>query len=184
MDLVRNLHVIFVLVSSYSLFAQVSDSKWRLANSVSYGKENNIGNTGFMVTNDLSFNFHKNLSVSARVGIFHSIGRQPEFSFSAISGGFYLNHMVVFDKALKFVRASAGFGYFQTNSIVLTEQLLPFNIYNRAYRYSVARFGYGLGLEGGGRISERVDISLFIQIYSYEIFGDIITIGPNIHIKL
>jgi hypothetical protein len=131
-----------------------------------------------MLTVDYSYRFHKAISTSARIGFFYSIGQyeQPFYSsFSAISPGLYLNHIVRFSEDKSFVRTSAGIAYF--NSYAYWED-------SNTHTEIISKLGYGLSLEGGGRVSEKVDLGLLLSIYSYQIFGDIIVLGVNAHFRL
>jgi hypothetical protein len=168
-------------------FAQASDSKWRFTTSFSYGSENNVGNPGFMLTNEMSYRFYKTLELSGRVGLFHSM---PWFqfdqnfrAFSSLATGVFFHHTKRFAGGAKFVRVSAGGCYFRTNSVGLFFDPQS-NRYNRADNNSVNRFGVGLSVEGGGRLSQKIDLTFLLQVYSFEIFGDIIVVGPNLHIRI
>jgi hypothetical protein len=175
------------LVLVKSAIAQMSEPKWRFSTSFSYGSENNVGNPGFMLTNEINYRLYKSLEISGRVGLFHSM---PWFqvdqnfrAFSSLATGVFFHHTKRFAGGAKFVRVSAGGCYFRTNSVGLFFDP-PSNRYNRADNNSVDRFGLGLSLEGGGRLSPKIDLALLLQIYSFEIFGDIIVLGPNLHIRL
>jgi hypothetical protein len=39
---------------------------------------------------------------------------------------------------------------------------------------------YHISLEGGGKISDKVSIGLVLDIFSYQIFGDITTLGISL----
>lgn len=180
--------VLLIVFTSLSAMAQTSEAKWRFITSLSYGSENNVGNPGFMLTNEVGYRFHKNLEVSARLGFFNSMPwfhfDQDYLAFSCLTPGVFITHTARFSENKNFVRVSAGACYFRTNSVILYDFDPRFSRYNRADNNSIDRFGLGLSIEGGGRLSQKIDLTFLLQIYSYEIFGDIIVLGPNLHIKL
>ena len=153
--------------------------RWEVSTALAYGSENNYGNPGFMVINEYEYLFRGGLSASGKLTAFHSVPWfHPEgftFSFSGLSAGAYLNYTTRFNVAKNFVKFSAGPGYFHSNSMVIDSNTTA---------ESYGRFGYGLGLEGGSKVGEKVSLGLLLNIYSYDIFGDIIVIGCNAHFRL
>ena len=177
---------ILILIPAISL-CQTSDhvKQWEISTALSYGSENNLGNGGFMLRNDYEYLFHKTISASIRIGFFHAhpsrFNDEPfKRTFSGLTGGLYLNHTARFNKNKNFVKVSAGLAYFNTRS--LYQDGSPQDI--RTHVDIASKLGYGLSIEGGGRLSEKVSLGLALDVYSYYIFGDIIVIGPNIHFKL
>jgi len=182
--------ILVLILAPISLFGQNESQKktWEISTAFSYGSENNWGNPGFMLTNEVQYNLYRQISVSARVGFFHSI---PWFGFpdtysssSSLLAGVHLNHTARFNKNRNFVKASAGLNYIHSSSL-LAQDVDPRSLYyNRAQVETVSKLGYYLSLEGGGKLSNKISMGLMLQIYSSQIFGDIIVIGPNIHFKL
>lgn len=170
---------LLILVIAYPLAAQTGDGKWAISTGFSYGSENNWGNPGLMILNEYEYRFSRSLSVGARIGLFHSLPLFiPDgfyFQYSSLSLGTYLNHTTNFNRNRNFVRLSAGPSYFHYNYLAAGSQ---------AEYDAASRFGYGLGLEGGGNLSEKVSMGLMLNIYSYHIFGDIIVVGINGHFRL
>jgi hypothetical protein len=176
-------------LSPFFLLAQIDTVRtWEVSTAFSYGSENNYGNPGFMLTNEVGYNFYRQISASAKVGFFHSMPWfSPEdafFSYSSFVIGVNLNHTARFNKNRNFVKISAGLNYVHSYNLIAQDIDPLTSYYNRAQVETVSKLGYNLSLEGGGKLSEKIAMGLVLQIYSYQIFGDIIVIGPNIHFKL
>lgn len=175
-----------ILIPTLGLCQTTEHSKrWEISTAISYGSENDLGNGGFMLRNDFEYLFHRTISGSIRVGFFHAHpGRftyeSHKRTFSGLTGGLYLNHIARFNQERNFVKASAGLAYFNTRS--LYQDGNPLDI--RTHVDIASKLGYGLSLEGGGRLSGKVSIGLALDVYSYYIFGDITVIGTNLHFKL
>lgn len=178
-----------LLGATHIVFAQQDKpNHWEISTSFSVGSENNIGNPGFMLTSEGEYFFHKALSVSSKIGFFHSVTTKEKFdanstttflsNFSALTAGLYLNHTNRFGK--NYVQVSAGGAYFHSNTFYQDGSSTQVNTTVQV----VGKIGYGLALEGGRSVSEKVGLGLTIQVYSYQIFGDIITIGLNSHFRL
>lgn len=167
-------------------FCQDLSKHWEISTSMAFGSENNIGNPGFMLTSECDYFFHKSFSVSARVGFFHSITTKMPFdqsttflsNFSALTAGMYLNHINRF--ARNYVRVSAGGAYFHSDTFYQDGSSMRIDTNVEV----VSKLGYGLSLEGGREVSDKISLGLILQIYSYQIFGDLITLGVNAHFKL
>jgi hypothetical protein len=171
------------------LLAQMDTVRpWEISTAFSYGSENNYGNPGFMLTNEAEYNFLRKMSASAKVGFFHSMPWfRPDdafFSYSSLVIGGNLNHTTRFNNNKNFVKVSAGLNYVHSFNLIARDIDPRTSYYNRAQVETVSKLGYNLSLEGGGKLSEKVSMGLLLQIYSYQIFGDIIVLGPNIHFKL
>lgn len=178
--------VVLILIPTIGLCQTTAPAKrWEISTALSYGSENNLGNGGFMLRNDYEYLFHRTISASIRVGFFHSHPNKFnnelfKSTFSGLTAGLYLNHIAVFNGDKNFVKISAGPAYFNTRS--LYQDGNPLDI--RTHVDVASKLGYGLSLEGGGRVSDKVSIGLVVDIYSYNIFGDITVIGTNIQFKL
>lgn len=183
-----------LIVSAFFLFgliyfskAQSFEPNWIMSISFSYGSENNIGNPGFMLTNEIERMLSKKISVSGRVGFFHSMPwfNPPDsfYGYSSLIAGAHINHSNFFNKGQNFVKVSAGLDYVHSYEFVAFE-LDQNGFYNSTTVDPISKFGYGLSLEGGGKLSEKASLSLIVQIYSFQIFADIFVIGPKIQIKL
>ncbi|HMR57436.1 MAG TPA: hypothetical protein PLM56_07410 [Cyclobacteriaceae bacterium] len=182
----KSILIAILLIPAISWSQTTEHSKrWEISTVLSYGSENDLGNGGFMLRNDYEYLFHKTISASVRVGFFHShpsrFNNEPfKRTFSGLTGGLYLNHTAIFNSERNFVKASAGLAYFNTRS--LYQDGNPLDV--RTHVDVASKLGYGLSLEGGGRLSEKVALGLALDVYSYYIFGDITVIGANLHFKL
>ncbi|MBL7859834.1 MAG: hypothetical protein JNJ65_01650 [Cyclobacteriaceae bacterium] len=179
--------VLIFLVSIQTSFCQIEEKKsWEISTSISVGSENNIGNPGFMLTSECEYFFFKAFSVSTKVGFFHSVTSNTSSfpntdflsNFSALTGGLYINHTNRFSK--NYVRVSAGGAYFHSDAFYQSGSSTQVTSHIQV----VSKLGYGLSLEGGREVSDKISLGLILQIYSYQIFGDISTIGVNTHFKL
>ncbi|GIL24477.1 MAG: hypothetical protein BroJett042_29900 [Bacteroidota bacterium] len=185
---IKTMKAIFValLFPTISLCQTTNHVKhWEVSTTLSYGSENNLGNGGFMLRNEYEYLFHRTISASIRVGFFHShpakFSDEPfKRTFSGLTAGVYLNHTAVFNQDKNFVKVSAGPAYFNTRSLYQDGSLLDI----RTHMDNASKLGYGLSLEGGGSLSEKVAIGLAVDVYSYDIFGDITVVGVNIHFNL
>lgn len=158
---------------------------WEISTSFSYGSENNIGNPGFMLTTEYERILTNTLSVSGRVGFFYSMPwfhMDDDFlSFGCLSAGLYLNHTSRFNEGRSYVRLSGGFSYFHSTSHITHEAVTgTFETITEV----LSKPGYGLSLEGGKFISERFGLGGYLQIYSYQIFGDITVLGVNARFRI
>lgn len=161
---------------------KTTNRMWEISTSFSYGSENNIGNPGFMLTSEYERFVSKRFSVSGRIGFFYSM---PWFhiddlgngftSYGCLSGGVYLNHTARFAEDRNYVRLSGGLSYFHSTSFIEP---------NYIQTEVISKFGYGLSLEGGRFVSQKVALGGLLQIYSYEIFGDITVLGVNARFRL
>jgi hypothetical protein len=152
---------------------------WEISTSISYGSENNYGNPGLMLVNNYEYHFSKLFSSSYQIGFFHSLPLfHPSgfyYSFSSFQTGFFINHYSRFGEGKKFVRTSAGINYFHANYL---------SVASNTETESISKLGYGLSLEGGAYISKKTALGLCLNIYSFQIFGDIIVLGLNTRFKL
>ena len=155
------------------------DKTWNISTSFSYGSENNIGNPGFMLTTEYARFVSKSLSVSGRIGVFYSMPwfhMDDDFlSFACLSAGAYVSHTARFNEDRSFVRVSGGLSYFHSTSFIEP---------NFNQTEVISKLGYGLSLEGGRFISERFALGGLLQIYSYQIFGDIVVLGVNARFRV
>lgn len=183
----RILFLIFLL-PTFSFAQKDSINSLEFSTAFSYGSENNYGNPGFMLTNEIQYNFYQQLSVSTKVGFFHSMPwfrpSDTYLSYSSLLAGIHLNHTVWFNKNRSFVKTSIGVDYVHSSNLVAQDLNSQSSYYDRAQVETVSKVGYGLSLEGGGRLSNKLSLGLMLQIYSFQIFGDIIVIGPNVRFKL
>lgn len=88
------------------------------------------------------------------------------------------NHTTLFNRGKNFVKICVGLPYFNTRSLYKDGNPI------RTHMDNASKLGYGLSIEGGGKLSEKVSIGLALDVYSYYIFGDITVIGTNLHFKL
>lgn len=183
--------LIAILLLSGCLYAQAQEAiptNWKVRSGIYYSAENNWGNLGLSLKSEFSYQFRKTVDVSLLVGAFHSLpelNNEPIFyrNYSSIFTGVSFSHTLVFAD-VNFIRTSAGLIYTNWNSMSVTENLSSGTIYYRPTRQEGNDLGYSLGLEGGREISEKVAIGFQMSILSYQIFGDIIMLGVNIHMKL
>ncbi|MBL7859832.1 MAG: hypothetical protein JNJ65_01640 [Cyclobacteriaceae bacterium] len=172
--------VLFELFISGVIVAQeLRINKLEASVGLSYGSENNYGNPGFMLNSSFTYHLNKSFSVSPRLGFFQSMPWfHPEpfyFSFNSISVGLNLGYTTRFDEDKKFVKLAIGPTYFSYHYLYSDMNV---------YYDDVQKFGYGISLEGGGAITSSIDLTLMLQVYSYEIFADLFVIGPNVIFKL
>lgn len=96
-------------------------------------------------------------------------------SFGCLSAGMYLNHTARFAEGRNYVRLAGGLSYFHSTSFIEP---------NCIQTEVISKFGYGLSLEAGGAISTNFALGGLLQIYSYQIFGDIMVVGVNARFRL
>lgn len=185
------LFLTIALMIPYELLSQKDSTRgWEVSTAFSFGSANNVGDPGLILTSNYEYYFHQNLSVSAQAGFFHSFLTVNDYglqnpiyinTFSAITAGIYLNHTARFNQNRNFVKVSAGPAYFHSISIYQDDAFnqSPYTHYDVA-----SRLGFGLSMEGGGKVSEKVSLGLVLIVYSYYIFGDITVLGVNAHFNM
>lgn len=180
-----------MILISFQLFGQAEKPvRWELSTNLTFASENNLGSKGLILANELDYFLTPQVSLSAHSGFFRSFPWFPDyrpgdfFIISSFITGLRINHTIRFNNDRNFVKVSGGIDYFNTYEAIFQD----FNAQQQAYQYTklerVSDIGYDLSLEGGGQLSDKISLGLCLQIYSYQIFGDIITLGPKVHIKL
>jgi hypothetical protein len=176
---------IFYCTISNGQSVETASRTWEISTSFSYGSENSIGNPGFMLTSEYERFVSSSISVSGRIGFFYSVGGynfDDDFlSFGCLSAGLYLSHISRFNEGRSYVRLSGGLSYFHSTSHITYEAVTgTFETITEV----LSKPGYGLSLEGGKFISERFGLGGYLQIYSYQIFGDITVLGVNARFRI
>ncbi len=176
---------IFYCTISAGQSAEIANRTWEISTSFSFGSENSIGNPGFMLTTEYERAVTSSISISGRMGFFYSVGGynfDDDFlSFGCLAAGVYLNHTARFNEDRSYVRLSGGISYFHSTSHIIYESS-PGSF--RGETEVLSEPGYGLSLEAGKFISERFGLGGLLQIYSYQIFGDITVLGVNARFRI
>lgn len=187
----RFIFVGLILTLPLGLQAQKDSVKgWEVSTAFLFGSANNVGDAGLMLINNYEYYFHPNISVAAQLAFFHSFVTVSNYpgdpytwinTFDAFTTGIYLNHTARFNGNRNFVKFSAGPAYF--HSVSYDGYLAPYHRAEVDYDFA-NRLGFGLMLEGGGKISDRLSLGLLLNVDSYYIFGDITVLGVNAHFNL
>ncbi|MBX2895282.1 MAG: hypothetical protein KF856_09730 [Cyclobacteriaceae bacterium] len=194
----KSLLMLFTVII-YVNFGYTQESKfqkkWDFSGRISFGSENNYGNPGLLFQTNLNYQFHKTISTTGALGFFHSLpelNKEPgaELStFSAAFIGFNLMHTAVFNQNKNYVKIQGGALLINTSSIYRNLTLTAFDEFGNPFQYVVpkqevlTKVGYHVGMLGGANLSEKVSFGLSLDIYSYQIFGDIVTIGIDLGYK-
>lgn len=190
--------MVFLVFLNANVLAQDTGrgSLWSSTSNLSFGSENNVGNSGILFKQEMGKKISSGFMLSAHISIFHSlpkINKEPsgdKSQFSAFWTGLNINHLTRFGAEKNFVKLSGGLFYANTTltyvgvSSYIPDQTGNLILVERMVRDYNSRLGYYVGISGGRQISDKVSLGLILDIYSMEIFAEVTTLGVLATIRI
>lgn len=186
--------VIFQISASSQDAQSLSNRDFSLG--LSYGIGGGGATPGFLIQINGAFSLKKNFSFVSGLGGFHSVpslSKEPNGNKNTFGSLFIyqgIAHTTWFDNNKKFVRIGADLLLTNFTSSFFERSFTTFDGAGNPITTEIIKFenstqlGYHITVNGGSRISDKSSIGLSLDIFSYEIFGDIIVAGLKFSYQL